>query len=331
MENFTYISDKSIFIENVNFSIDSEIEVFYFGEKVPFVLNVIDSSKIELQLLGPDTYSVLFVKINDSGVEFKLETSVPTPVVSDTNSLDVLSFFKFTTGKILSLGKASSFKLLIEVYDDLFVFPDFSKDLFLFTESDFSSNILNFEFLKDFLYKITLTVNDVSGTYIYISEKPSAYFCNTAELKRFFESDKYISNLYTTEEYPLIIWKKSLEIPVACSFPATMKITPDLLPMFSKYVIYACCVDLLFFLLNNTTSDNVDMFRSLDKVSLGQFAFSGSSNTPYDSYSTSHMRFVRQLDSISKEIREYVACVAPEERASIDFHNPFQIRRIGSL
>ena len=45
--------------------------------------------------------------------------------------------------------------------------------------------------------------------YIYISEKPSAYFCNTAELKRFFESDKYISNLYTTEEYPLIIWKKS--------------------------------------------------------------------------------------------------------------------------
>ena len=138
MENFTYISDKSIFIENVNFSIDSEIEVFYFGEKVPFVLNVIDSSKIELQLLGPDTYSVLFVKINDSGVEFKLETSVPTPVVSDTNSLDVLSFFKFTTGKILSLGKASSFKLLIEVYDDLFVFPDFSKVLFLFTESDFS-------------------------------------------------------------------------------------------------------------------------------------------------------------------------------------------------
>ena len=73
------------------------------------------------------------------------------------------------------------------------------------------------------------------------------------------------------------------------------------------------------------------MFRSLDKVSLGQFAFSGSGNTPYDSYSTSYMRFVRQLDSISKEIRGYVACVAPEERASIDFHNPFQIRRIGSL
>ena len=258
----SYIKGDSIFIDDVDFPIDSDIEIFYFSDKIPFVLNVIDSKHLELKLLISGVYSVLFVKITDkTGNVLKIEAEKQKPLVSVTDDVNVLDFFRFFKNKIVPTPKKPlTFSLSIESFVDIFTFPDFSEDITFFTELDFASvTDIPYEFKKDFLYKITLTYEDKSGEYIFISEKPTFYFCNTEELKKFFSSDKFISNLYIIEEYPLLIWKKSLEIPGSCGFPFGIEIPLSALPLFSKYVIYACCVDLLFFLLNNTTSDNVEV------------------------------------------------------------------------
>lgn len=331
-ENKTYISEKSVFINDISFPLESTIKIFYFGSEIPFILNVIDDKNIKLDLVDSIDYSALSVEISYDDKLLRLNSLTEEKNVVPANSFNILEYFKLTKNGVIAIKELLSFSFLIESFNDIFTFPDFSEDVSIFNESHFVNNILEFKFEKNTLYKITCTYDGNESNYVYISEKPDFYFSNTEELNKFFKSESYISELYVKEEFPLLIWKKSLEIPSACSFTANKDDIPnEILPLMNKYVIYSCCVDILFYLLNNTTSDNVEMFRSLDKVSLGQFSFSGSANTPYDSYSTSYMRFLRELSSVTKIIRDFFACKGPSNSTYVEFHNPFVVNRRGTL
>ena len=63
-ENKTYISEKSVFINDISFPLESTIKIFYFGSEIPFILNVIDDKNIKLDLVDSIDYSALSVEIS---------------------------------------------------------------------------------------------------------------------------------------------------------------------------------------------------------------------------------------------------------------------------
>lgn len=307
---FATINKNKITLSDFSVSIDNEIEAYGSTSQLTFFEQIVDDNTVDLIFENKIEESV-FIKVKSPDGTLKIVTAtyssletIPSVIepINLKNSIELIDGFEF-------IGTIEKEKLSIFVseysVDDLFKYPDFPTKK---TKLSFSveSNSIPYSFSRDFLYEIKYSYEGSVYSFLYVYGTPNIYYCGTGEIKRFFASEKIFEDFYKDEELIFIIWKKSLEAQAISGLTYDLKPSSHAVSIFEKYIKYSIACDILFALLSNTNVDDEKMFQSLNKIQLSDLNVSGSTSTPYDSYSTSYMRFLREKESLVKEMKTLV-------------------------
>ena len=326
------INDKQILLTEFPVSIDNKIEAYNSTSELVFVEQILSDSETELNFENVISEDVILKFTFPDKTIKTLTVKLPVTIVpekafiSENNLKKAIEIFDGFELLNPSLDK-SKLNIFISVYslNDVFKYPDFptSKIKLSFDET---SNSIPFIFSKDSLYDIRFIYENTTHKFLHLSETPTIYYCGSDEVRRFFANENIFDNFYKDEELIFIIWKKSLEAHAISGLTYNLAPSPHAVSIFEKYIKYSVACDVLFSLLSNTNVDDDKMFQSISKIQLSDLNISGDVSTPYDSYSTSYMRFLREKDSLVKDMKLLVGF----KTKITHYNSPDKVQRKGT-